>query len=49
MIRIIRHIARFSLVPIVIVTGSHEREVRRVLCEQGPTISLRSRSTTKSS
>jgi diguanylate cyclase (GGDEF)-like protein len=29
MIRIIRRIARFSLVPIVIVTGSHEREVRR--------------------
>jgi diguanylate cyclase (GGDEF)-like protein len=29
MIRTIRRIARFSLVPIVIVTGSHEREVRR--------------------
>ena len=29
MIRIIRSMARFSLVPIVIVTGSHEREVRR--------------------
>ncbi len=29
MIRIIRNIARFSLIPIVIVTGTHEREVRR--------------------